>query len=621
MSTLQIDLMDSVNKRRLWVSLRDNLPIQDLIQKLVIDLELPQGVYDLTVEKTGKALPLDSTLKKEEIADGSQLRLRKKRKAAAVVPIPIIPGGKDSADRPPESSGKKPPKIPEEKPTGKPAEKPADKAQGRTPKGKKPPKSQPPKGKPVQEAYGPPIGTTHQTQKPDQKDNFWHRPFTQPPFLRWIPVSLWVYVRPIILIFIVLVMFVCYFFGLCVCRCQGTTDPDCPPAGSESSEEPGKEEEKVIQEEPPNEEAAPEAPPIIDNRPPDEVIFTYENRGLYEAYDSGNYTYETEKTWDNPGISDVTEALTRTEIPVVRIAPNDRPEEEQELVLISVNEAADPATGYAHMRFVDVESGVEYTGRVGNGVVEIFDEARPDEGWIAIDLLELRSYEPNEGCWHYTAYIALNPEESPLDNLDLRKALLYSLDAQSLLEMAGLNPTTVANTLIPTGTLLDENLDPQGIYGHVYDPELAQGYFQYAQTATSAFDPDFIEIFYCASCESMGNEVFLIIDNWASALGIDGQAISEPYEMHFTTPIKDSGRMLTYTAFGYSNVYSFYQYALESGSIMLPEEGEARLLEILQEYAYESDPQIKIQYVDEIERLILEEYAVAIPLYYYQSCY
>ena len=44
-------------------------------------------------------------------------------------------------------------------------------------------------------------------------------------------------------------------------------------------------------------------------------------------------------------------------------------------------------------------------------------------------------------------------------------------------------------------------------------------------------------------------------------------------------------------------------------------------MDLLQKYAFESDLQIKTQYVDEMERLILEEYAVAIPLYYYQSCY
>ena len=206
MSTLQIDLMDRFNKRRIWVSLRDNLPVQDLIQKLVIDLELPQGVYELTVEETGKTLPLDSTLKKEGIADGSQLSLRKKRKGAAVIPVPIMAGGKDSTGRSPDSSG--------EKPADQPVEKPVDKAKGRTPKGTKPPKQQPPKGKPAQEAFRPPVGKDHQAPK----QNNWHRPLPQPPILKWIPVSLWFYVRPIILIFILLTMFICYFFGLCVCR-------------------------------------------------------------------------------------------------------------------------------------------------------------------------------------------------------------------------------------------------------------------------------------------------------------------------------------------------------------------------------------------------------------------
>ena len=607
MSTLQIDLMDRFNKRRIWVSLRDNLPVQDLIQKLVIDLELPQGVYELTVEETGKTLPLDSTLKKEGIADGSQLSLRKKRKGAAVIPIPIMAGGKDSTGRSPDSSG--------EKPADQPVEKPVDKAKGRTPKGTKPPKQQPPKGKPAQEAFRPPVGKDHQAPK----QNNWHRPLPQPPILKWIPVSLWFYVRPIILIFILLIMFMCYFFGLCVCRCQGTTDPDCPPAGSENPEASDGQEE--VEEGPPIEEAAPEAPPIIDDSPPDEVIFTYENRGLYEAYNSGNYTYDTEKMWDTPEISDVTEALTRDEIPVVRVAPSDNPDEELEMILISVNEAADPVTGYAHIRFIDVESGREYVGRTENGVVEIFDENQPEEGWTAIDLLELRSFEPTEGCWFFTAYVALNSQVYPLNNVDLRKALLYSFNAPSILEAAGIDPAKAASTFIPTGILLKDNLNADDIYGLVYDPELAQGYYLSAQNADSGLDPNFVNIYYCESCEGMGSEAVLMVDNWRMVLGIDGHAYSEAYETHFYSPVDGSGRMLSYVTIGYSNVYSFYKYALESGSILLPEQGHTQMMDLLQKYAFESDLQIKTQYVDEMERLILEEYAVAIPLYYYQSCY
>ena len=123
MATLQIDLYDVKNDRRLWVSLRDNLPIQDLIQKLVIDLELPQGVYELREEESKKILPLDSTLKKEGIQDEDLLRLQKKKKVPPVVPIPIIPPGKVSADSgaesPEEITGKtKPAKKVEEKENG-----------------------------------------------------------------------------------------------------------------------------------------------------------------------------------------------------------------------------------------------------------------------------------------------------------------------------------------------------------------------------------------------------------------------------------------------------------------------------------------------------------------------
>ena len=213
MSTLQINLLDGINKRRLWVTLRDNLPVQDLIQKLVTDLELPQGEYELSEEESGKKIPLDWTLKKQGVQDKSNLRLQKKRKTPTVIPVPINPGGKISAESPPEGKsqdkkGKKPDKSRSAPPkAGKPAKEKSPDETGKPHRGKYP-----------QEQYRPPADHGHQPGKSGSTSNFWHRPFPQPLILKWIPVSLWFYVRPIILIFILLTMFLCYFFGLCVCR-------------------------------------------------------------------------------------------------------------------------------------------------------------------------------------------------------------------------------------------------------------------------------------------------------------------------------------------------------------------------------------------------------------------
>ncbi len=609
MSILQIDLHDVINKRRLWVTLRDNLPIQDLVQILVMDLELPQGEYELSEEESGQKLPLDSTLKKEGIQDGSQLRLKMEKKAPTVIPVPIISGGKVSAESPPEGQsqnlkGKK-----------------SDKSRSAPPKSETPAKEKSPEetGKPrkrkyPQDQYRPPTGPAHRPGKPDPTVNFWHRPFHQPPFLRWIPVSLWFYVRPILILILILVMILCFIFGQCVCCCQGTTATTAPSPGSNSSN--GQEDAGSMQ------KAAEEQPTNFENLP-EEIIFTYENNNLYEAYTSGNYSYDTEEVLDAPKFPDITETLTRDEIAVVRVAPVDDPNNEHELILIAINEAIDPVSGYSLFRVKDIESGVEYVGRVkeGTDTVEIYDDSRQENKWTQINLRELKLYEPTEGCWYFTAFLALNINTPPLDNLDLRRALLYSFDAQTILEASGIDTANIASTFIPTGTLQMENLDPNAINGRFYDPEIAQSYFQSAQNASALFNPDFLEIFYYESCEGMGSEAMLMIQNWSGDLGINGSAISEAYDFHFNTPIEGSGRMLSYTTYGHSNIYSFYRHAIESGSIMLPAEAETQLIDLLANYAYESDLQMKTMYVDEMEKLVLEEYAVAIPLYYFQSCY
>ena len=208
MATLQIDLHDVVNNRRLWVSLRDNLPVRDLIQKLVSDLELPQGEYQLAHGESKKMLPLDATLKEQNIQNEQKLRIQKKKKGPAVVPIPIAQPSKVSADS---------------KETTTDMETPAD-ADVESKAGSESTRKLPPKGKSSETRMPPPPPPPHHA-RPGKPDGFWHRPLSQPRFLNWIPSSLWFYMRPMIIFTILLIMILCYLMGLCVCRNQKTNQP------------------------------------------------------------------------------------------------------------------------------------------------------------------------------------------------------------------------------------------------------------------------------------------------------------------------------------------------------------------------------------------------------------
>ena len=53
---------------------------------------------------------------------------------------------------------------------------------------------------------------------------------------------------------------------------------------------------------------------------------------------------------------------------------------------------------------------------------------------------------------------------------------------------------------------------------------------------------------------------------------------------------------------------------------MLPSSGQAKALNLLEQYANANDLSLREELIGEIDYLILEEYAVALPLYYFSSC-
>jgi hypothetical protein len=591
MSTLQIDLYDVKNDRRLWVSLRDNLPIQDLIQKLVIDLELPQGEYELRKEETKKVLPLDSTLKKEGIQDEDLLRLQKKKKVPPVVPIPIIPPGKVSAD----SSVESPEEI-----TGKtkPAKKAGEKEQFMPEKEKAPPK--PPKG----ERLPPPPPRPHRPHPgPKGPHGFWHRPFPQPRFLRWIPMNFWFYFRPIIILVILLIMILCYLVGLCVCRKSTTVDiPDAIPMPNAMTDEQAMEESEITSY--------------------DEATFTFEDPNLYDAYSSGEALVEADEEVELYDYEGIFEAVSWLNVTLMVTSPENDPGTELVFIPIAMNESADPVRGYHSIYLKEVNSGEEYYGRVksGSGTIEIYNYGPSKEGWTKINLKEISFYESNKGCAYYTAYIALNINEPPFDNLDLRKALLYGFDAESFFETSGYTNYQMAQSFIPPNILDMYSIPMSAMNTPYYDLTKAQSYLQAAESAGVLADKDILWIYYCGECTGMDWEAAEILNVYARTLGLYGESIEEEYETHFYTPMEGSERPLSLATLGHTNFYSFINYAIKNGSFTFPDEGLGQVRSLLEKYAHEEDLGQQQKYIKEIERLVVEEYAVVIPVYYFEFC-
>jgi tetratricopeptide (TPR) repeat protein len=78
MTQLRIDLIDTLNERRLTIKLPDDVPLEQLVPALARKLGLPEGDYALTVEETGASLTAGVTLASAGIAEGEALQLQAK---------------------------------------------------------------------------------------------------------------------------------------------------------------------------------------------------------------------------------------------------------------------------------------------------------------------------------------------------------------------------------------------------------------------------------------------------------------------------------------------------------------------------------------------------------------
>jgi formylglycine-generating enzyme required for sulfatase activity len=75
MAQLRIDLIDTLNDRRLSVKLPDDVPLEQLVPALARKLGLPEGEYALTVEETGAPLAAGVTLAGAGVVEGAALQL------------------------------------------------------------------------------------------------------------------------------------------------------------------------------------------------------------------------------------------------------------------------------------------------------------------------------------------------------------------------------------------------------------------------------------------------------------------------------------------------------------------------------------------------------------------
>jgi len=623
MAILQIDLYDQTNDRRLWVSLRDNLPILDLIQKLVGDLELKQGEYELLDEESGRGLSEELTLNEEGIEDEYLLRLRKKKKIPVIIPVPIPPASKVSAETKTPAgaeaglparagaSGKEPygkaakPAISEEAgaqaPTPAAGGKPAPGAKPRGGKLPPPPPRRPRPGLPRPGIPGPGF------QGPG---GFWHRPLRPPPFLRWLPGWIWVYFRPIILVTILMIMIICCLVGIWFCRItliRVNCPTPLPPVSGGITNVPVK--KRIVS--------------------PQDAPYTFHNEDCYESLVSGQVEISETYPGEELNYSDLIYAFDEQEVVEIITVIEDEPETERRLVLVAFNEryVAGSSEHYAWLR--DAVSGEDFLARVnleGNSLLINTGSSSGSEHWVNARAQEAVVYSPTgEVCWHYTSYLAFNTDIPPFNITELRQAMVHGFDSMAyyyeLFEASeGIEPV---DGLVPRAVMQQELSPAFTSYHAPFDLERARELFQYVKDQGWLLDYPSLDNFlypaYCNACEGSDVEIDTVLRMWRENLNIGGSSLPTDPDTHWQ-PIRGTDRQLVNLTYGHSNYYSFVYNAINEGWIILPSEGQTRVFDLLEQYANESDLTQKEALVQEIDYLILEEYASVLPLYYFSYC-
>lgn len=601
MATLQIDLFDQSNHRRLWVPLRDNLPVHDLIHKLIIDLELPAGEYSLIDEQTNQVLPIDSTLKKEGIADEQTLRLQRKKKIPAVVPVPLSKPSKASANAGKATSAKVGGELPEDIiPESEPGY-----GWGAEDKRSEGDRERLPKPPPVSRPQRQPSET------------FWNRPLRRPGCLGWVSIAVWRYTSPIALLTLSLTMICCFTFGLLVCFSgrQGFFINLFPRAAA-----------------PP-----PTITPIITPTPTatpvpmadcEDVVYTYENASVLADFQAGKQRSDPYPPSDTSDLREMVKHFSDMQgIVVFDLSREDQPDQKTKMVLVAVNGAEHPETGNLFACVSNPVDGKNHLAQIDlrSNTIKIVEKSETGEIiWSQTKINTIEAYAPPEPrCWQYTYFAGFNIKKSPLENVELRRALVLAFDTEMYNRESYDSIENIAIGFLPNAIVVREGLLPENRIGVVYDPEEARRLLERVKTSGWLTDypnlDNFLYPTYCNACPGSNILARDAINIWRRTLGIGGTAKGEPEEEHYM-PIAGTDRQMYFVTLGSSNTFDFIDIAVSEGWIMLPDDGKAEVLDLLNQYAYEESPARRRAIINEIERLIIVEYAAILPFNFFEGC-
>ncbi len=388
---------------------------------------------------------------------------------------------------------------------------------------------------------------------------------------------------------------------------------------------------------PPSPSAAPESQAEPEGEPISGADFAYTIAypEAWDYYQRGKADPATKKTIESASFTDKTieeihEALETKKIVILNgeFTGETGSPESFSGVLTALNLAADP-DGYYYICIVDIVSGQELSGKfhLRNDVEWIiFDSAPTIQGeWVHEEILILMVEifdRPSDVkfCYPYVTMIAFNITRAPFDDAEARKAFAHAFDKERYLRESFGNTEGMATGFIPTSLI-------QGITPHedaLRDklPPLGPGPFKLGEWE--------YRMAHCNECEGSDWMSRNIIAQWKEALEIEIKQVPLTYEQYQRSVREQEAGMVFLAKGGYS-WYTFLYYAMSDligdipSSTTTIDDGTLEELNIkwglkLASAALETDPEKRKEIILEIDRWLVQEHYLVIPIKYTEQC-
>jgi hypothetical protein len=353
-------------------------------------------------------------------------------------------------------------------------------------------------------------------------------------------------------------------------------------------------------------------PISCDNSP-----FTYEdpppheNSSVIHAFNHGEYNEDSKESIPNPSFGDIRNAVESGKI-VVLSREFCYGEAWVELIGSSVITALNrvPNSDGSYNMCL-------YSTRTGESqLVTMWDM----EEWYTPDSsstqIRIDIYEPNSShCYWATSYIGFDVEKIPLE---MRKALALGFSKAKFLDETFGTIEGWGYGFVPSAYLsrypeiTGEDMFERGLYEQLWEAR------EWLQDSPDIHNFD-VPVEYCDECSGSSGMARNIARIWEENLDIqfDTTPLSDD---DYQAPLKDAGNGIRLLALTGASEFDFLLDAVESGSVMVPEEEYENYMVMVQAAALEVDKGKRAELILELEKLLNREYVSLIPINHFEFC-